>query len=65
MEQEGFTILDVKSAIHTGRILVTQRHGGRPRKFVVRGKATDGRRLHLVCRLTSLRRLRVITVFSA
>lgn len=27
MEQDGFTIRDVKSAIYSGRIVGTQRHG--------------------------------------
>jgi uncharacterized DUF497 family protein len=64
MEQEGFSIQDVKSAVYAGRIVMTQRHGREPRKFVLRGKAVDGRGLSLVCRLTASRRLRIITVFS-
>lgn len=32
MEQDGFTIRDVKAALYTGRIVATQRHGRGPRK---------------------------------
>lgn len=64
MEQDGFTIRDVKVAIYDGTILMTQRHGPGSRKYLVRGRAQDGRELDVVCRLTELRRLRVITVFS-
>ncbi len=41
MEQDGFTIQDVKSAVYAGRIVGTQRHGRGPRKLVVAGRA-DG-----------------------
>ena len=67
MEQDGFSIADVKSAILTGKIVRLQRHGGRT-KYVVEGWA-NGRRwlnrrsLRAVCRLTAFGRLRIITVF--
>ncbi|QOJ17591.1 MAG: DUF4258 domain-containing protein [Phycisphaeraceae bacterium] len=65
MEQDGFTIEDIKSAIYTGRIAAVQRHGRGRRKDVVHGKGVDGRGIRLVCRLTELGRLRIITVFAA
>jgi hypothetical protein len=65
MEQDRFTISDVKYAIYNGRIARTQRHGGGRRKDVVRGSCPDGRSLEIVCRITQLRRLRIITMFSA
>lgn len=64
MEQDGFTIQDVKSAIYNGRITARQRHGSARRKFVVSGRARDGRGLHVVCRFTDSGRVRVITVFA-
>ena len=64
MEQDRFTIADVRAAIYNGRIVWTQRHGVGRRKDVVQGKATDSRPMRLVCRLTQLRRLRIITVFA-
>ena len=64
MEQDGFTIADVKIAVLSGRIIMTQRHARQRRKFVIAGKALDGRELRLVCRLTETGRLRIITVFA-
>lgn len=64
MEQDGFTIQDIKAALYSGSIVTTQRHGRGPRKYVVRGRSVDRRSLTLVCRLTGLGRLRVITVFE-
>ena len=64
MEQDRFTIRDIKAAVYSGRIAATQRHGqGRP-KYIVRGSSEDHRDLTLVCRLTESGRLRVITVFE-
>lgn len=65
MEEDGFTIQDVKSAIYSGRIIARQRHGPGRIKFGVLGKAADGRDMCVVCRLTDSGRLRVITVFEA
>lgn len=64
MEQDGFTIADVKSAVYTGRIVSMQRHGSGPRKCVVQGRAENGRSLCVVCRSTGLGRLRVLTVYA-
>jgi len=64
MEQDGFTVLDVKSCIYSDGVVSTQRHGSSPRKDVVEGKSSDERRLRVICRLTGLGRLRIITVFA-
>jgi hypothetical protein len=64
MEEDGFTIRDVKSGIYSGRIVAVQRHGRQARKFVVAGRAEDGRCLRLVCRLLESGRLRIIRVFA-
>ncbi len=64
MEADGFSVLDVKSAVYSGRIVATQRHARGRRKFVVTGRAGDGRSLSLVCRMTQSGRVRVITVFA-
>ncbi|MCK4342109.1 MAG: DUF4258 domain-containing protein [Phycisphaerae bacterium] len=64
MEQDGFTIWDVKSAVYGGKIIRTQRHGTGRRKHVVSGPAKDGRRIRLICRLTEIGCLRIITVFE-
>jgi uncharacterized DUF497 family protein len=64
MEQDEFTIRDIKAAIYSGIITAKQRHGRGRRKYVVRGHAEDHRVLIAVCRLTESGRLRVITVFE-
>lgn len=65
MEQDGFSIRDIKAAIYSGSIVATQRHGHGRRKYMVRGRSEDERHMTLVCRLTESGRLRVITVFEA
>ena len=64
MEQDGFTIRDVKSAVYSGRIIGTQRHGRGRRKHLVSGRGEDGRRMRLVVRLTESGHLRIITLFA-
>jgi uncharacterized DUF497 family protein len=64
MEADGFSVLDVKSAVYSGRIVATQQRVRGRRKFVVAGRADDGRSLSVVCRLTQSGRVRVITVFA-
>lgn len=64
MQQDGFTIRDIKAAIYSGRIVATQRHGHGRTKHVVRGRSEDQRDITLVCRLGASGRLRVITVFE-
>ena len=63
MEQDHFVLDDVKQAIYTGRIVRTQRDR-RGRKYTITGRTTDGRGVRVVCRLTPLRRLRIITVYE-
>lgn len=64
MEQDGLTILDVKAAVYSGRIIQTQRHDGSRRKDVVHGRGISNREIGLVCRLTETGLLRIITVFA-
>jgi hypothetical protein len=60
MEQDEFTIEDVKAGIYS----TIQRHDRGRRKDVVHGSGTNGRRIGLVRRLTESRTLRIITVFE-
>ncbi len=64
MEQDGFTIHDVKSGVYSGKIVATQRHGRGRRKDVVHGKSTSEDGIGLVCRLTDSGMLRIITIFA-
>ena len=63
MEQDRFVLEDVKQAIYGGRVARTQRDR-RGNKYTIAGIATDGRGIRVVCRMTSLGRLRIITVYQ-
>lgn len=64
MEIDDFTLDDLKSAVYGGRIVRMQRHRGHSRKYLIEGKAVDGRPLRLVCRPSDSGRLRIITIFA-
>jgi hypothetical protein len=63
MEQDRFVLEDVKQAIYSGRISRTQQDK-RGKKHTIAGIATNGRGIRVVCRMTSLGRLRIITVYE-
>jgi len=64
MQADGFNIEDVKNGIYSGRIIARQRDPLTSTKFCVSGKAKDGRKIGIICRLTDLGYLRIITVFE-
>ena len=59
--EDGFDIFDVEYAILKGKI---RRTWPAEEKFEIVGSALDGRRLGLVCRITSGQKVRVITVYE-
>ncbi len=64
MQADGFDTEDVKHGIYSGRIVARQRDPLTSTKFCISGKAKDGRRIGIICRLTDLGYLRIITVFE-
>lgn len=64
MQADNFSLKDVKQGIYSGRIIERQRDPATSTKCCVSGKATDGRKLRSICRLTALGYLRIITVFE-
>jgi len=64
MQADDFSIEDVRQGIYSGRIVERQRDPLTSTKYCVSGKATDGRRIGIVCRITELGYLRIITVFE-
>lgn len=60
-QDDGFDIFDVEYAILTGKMRRTWPHEG---KYEIVGSALDGRRVGLVCRITSGQKVRVITVYE-
>lgn len=64
MQADDFSIQDVKQGIYSGRIVERQRDPVTSTKYSVSGKATDRRKIRIVCRITALGYLRIITVFE-
>jgi hypothetical protein len=64
MQADDFSLTDVKRGLYSGRIIERQRDPATSTKYCVSGKATDGRKIRIVCRLTTLGYLRIITVFE-
>jgi len=58
---DEFDIHDVEYALLNGKI---RRTWPRESKYEVIGKALDGRPLGIVCRITNMRKVRVITVYE-
>jgi len=58
---DGLDIFDVEYAILTGKI---RRSWPREGKYEIVGPSHDGRRLGLVCRVTSGQKVRIITVYE-
>jgi hypothetical protein len=64
MQQDDFTMQDVKAGVFSDRIVATQRHCRQPRKDLVHGRSLRKRGIGRVSRLTRTGTLRTITVFS-
>ena len=58
---DGFDIYDVENGILTGKIRRTWPKEG---KYEVIGSALDGRSVGVVCRITDMGKVRVITVYE-
>jgi len=64
MQDDDFSLQDVKQGIYSGRIVERQRDPATSTKYSVSGKTNDGRKIRIICRLTALGYLRIITVFE-
>ena len=64
MQADGFSVDDVKQGIYSGRIIERQRDPLTSTKYCVSGKSSAGRKIGIVCRITELGYLRIITVFE-
>ena len=58
---EGFDIYDVEHGILTGKIRRTWPREG---KYEVVGESIDGLRIGIVCRITQMGKVRIITVYD-
>ena len=60
-QEDGLDIIDIEYAMLTGKMRRTWPREG---KCEIVGSALDGRRVGLVCRITSGQKVRVITVYE-
>lgn len=60
-EEEDFNIYDIEQALLVGKI---RRAWPKEKKYEIIGPAIDGRRMGIICRITTKSKLRVITVFE-
>ena len=58
---DGFDIHDVEQGIMTGKIRITW---PREEKYEIIGYASDERAMGIVCRITTTRKVRVITIYE-
>lgn len=58
---DGFDVYDVEQGILGGKI---RRTWPKEDKYEIVGSALDGRRIGVVCRITQLSKVRVITVYE-
>ena len=62
-EDDELTMADLREAMLTGRVATILTDDPRGNRYVVRGKAQDGREIEVVCRFLTSGKLRIITVY--
>lgn len=63
-EDDGLSAADLQGAILTGRVIQILTGDPRGNRYVVRGKAQDGREIEVVCRFLASGKLRILTVYT-
>jgi hypothetical protein len=63
-EDDDLSVADLRGAILTGRVVQTLIGDPRGNRYVVRGKAQDGREIEVVCRFLASGKLRILTVYA-
>lgn len=63
-EDDDLSIADLQSAILSGRTVEVLTGDPRGNRYVVRGKAQDGRETEVVCRFLTSGKLRILTVYA-
>ena len=63
-EDDDLSVADLQSAILTGRTMQILTNDPRGNRYVVRGKALDGRGVEVVCRFLASGKLRILTVYA-
>ena len=62
-EDDQLTVADLREVVLTGRVEEVLTDDPRGDRYVVRGKAQDGREVEIVCRFLASGKLRIITVY--
>ena len=62
-EDDDLAIADLEKAMLAGRLEKILTGDPRGNRYVVRGKAPDGREVEIVCRFLASGKLRIITVY--
>ena len=62
-EDDQLTVADLQGVILTGKVEEVLTDDPRGDRYVVRGKAQDGREVGIVCRFLASGKLRIITVY--
>ena len=62
-EDDDLAIVDLERAVLAGRVEKTLTGDPRGNRYVVWGKAPDGRNVEVVCRFLASGKLRIITVY--
>ena len=62
-EDDQLTVAGLREVVLTGRVEEVLTDDPRGDRYVVRGKAQDGREIEIVCRFLASGKLRIITVY--
>jgi len=62
-ENDELAIADLRAAILTGGVKTILTDDPRGERYIVQGKAQDGRKIEVVCRFLDSGKLRIITVY--
>ena len=63
-EDDDLSVADLRGAILTGRVVQILTNDPRGNRYVVRGKAQDGKEIEVVCRFLASGKLRILTVYA-
>jgi hypothetical protein len=64
IKEDNVSIIDVENAILYGKIVRELTHDLRGKRYLVEGCGFDKRLVHVVCRMLSSGKLRIITVYA-
>ncbi len=63
-EDDELSTADLREAILSGRVVQALTDDPRGHRYIVQGKAQDGREIEVICRFLTSGKLRIITVYA-